>query len=150
VSVAENVPTTPERAWQTSAVILGMLPVTATLFALIALWLRGGEPTGDVGILTWVWLIQAFAEAVAIVFLWNRAVKPHIPASGFASDPDLLTLGSLTTGLIICMAMVEGLALFGIIIHLIGGTVILALISVILVWTGWFVCRPRRSWYGLR
>ena len=148
--MVKNVPTTPEEAWRTSAVILGMLPVTATLFALIALWFRGGEPAGEVGILIWVWLIQAFAEAVAIVFLWNRAVKPHIPASGFASEPDLPTLGRLTTGLIICMALVEGLALFGIIIHLIGGTVMLALISVILVWTGWLVLRPRRSWYGLR
>ena len=143
-------PATAEQAWRVSAIVLGSLPVGATLFAVVVLWLRRGEPAGDVGILTVVWLIQALAEAVAITYLWNQLVKPHIPTSGFATEPNMLTLNRLQTGLIVCMALVEGLAVFGIIIHLIGGPVLLPIISVMLAWTGWIVFRPRRSWYGLR
>lgn len=56
----------------------------------------------------------------------------------------------LDTGLIVCMPLTEGLALFGIFIYFIDGPWWLALASVAVSWGAFAVAWPRRGWYGLR
>jgi hypothetical protein len=60
------------------------------------------------------------------------------------------TIGRFQTGQIICMALIEGMALFGGVILITSGTAIPALTGVALTWGALVVLWPRRGWYGLR
>lgn len=90
------------------------------------------------------------AGLVGGVVLWKRLVNPRLPASGFASDPAMDDLASLQTGLIICMALAEGLGLFGVLKYFLGGPLWIAIASVPASWGTLLVVWPRRGWYGLR
>jgi hypothetical protein len=60
------------------------------------------------------------------------------------------SLASLQTGLIVCMALAEGLGLFGVVIHFLGGPSWMAVVSVAIAWAALAIVWPRRAWYGLR
>lgn len=122
-----------------------------TLFALVTWWLRRGEPAASSpGPMQLVWLATTVSVLVAAYFAWGRLVQPHLPPAGHASDASGERLGRLQAGLIICMALLEGAALFGVITWLIGGSPVPAAASVAMMWAGLLLMWPRPGWYGLR
>lgn len=146
-----NAPTTPEQARNTQAIILTSLPIGVTLFAVVGLWVtRDGQP-GDPGPLLTVWMIGTATALVAAVVVWQRLVQPHLPRAGRPpAQVSMEAIGRFQTGQIVCMALVEGMALFGGVILIISGAAVPALVGVALAWGALIVLWPRREWYGLR
>lgn len=144
-------PSTPQEARNTQAIILTSLPVGVTLFAAVGFWVtRNGQP-GDSSPLLTVWMIGTAAALVAAVVVWQRLVQPHLPRAGRQpARVSMETIGRFQTGQIICMALVEGMALFGGVILIISGAALPALVGVALAWGALIVLWPRREWYGLR
>lgn len=151
---SKSSPGTPEVAWRTALILMVSLPIGVTLLAAIGLWLGTTEPRAaavDTAPLTLAWVVVTLATSVAAVIAWQRMVKPLVPSSGFRADPPLADeLGRLQTGLIVCMALVEGAALFGGVLLILGAGPVPALVGVIVIWTAFLALRPRRGWYGLR
>jgi len=146
-----SAPSTPEEARNTQAIILTSLPVGVTLFAVVGLWIRRNGQVSDPGPLLAVWLIGTIATLFAAVIVWQRLVRPHLPQTGrHPAGVSLDTIGRFQTGQIICMALIEGMALFGGVILIISGTAAPALVGVALAWVALVVLWPRREWYGLR
>lgn len=148
---SSSAPSTPEEARNTQAIILTSLPIGVTLFAVVGLWVtRDGTP-GDSDLLLRVWMIGTAVALVAAVVVWQRLVQPHLPRAGRQpTEVSMETIGRFQTGQIICMALVEGMGLFGGVILIISGTAVPALIGVALAWGALVVLWPRREWYGLR
>lgn len=142
-----------EQAWRTSLVILVSLPIGVTLLAAVGLWLNArnpGEGT-EAAPLVWIWLFLTVATSGAALVMWRRLVQPHLPVSGVRGEPaSAEEVGRMQTGLVVCMALVEGAALFGGVLLIIGAGPLPALVGVIVTWTAFFLLRPRRAWYGLR
>lgn len=146
-----HTPSTPREARQTQAIILVSLPVGVTLFALVGLWVtRGSQPT-DPGPLLTIWLIGVVASTTAAIVVWQRMVKPHLPTSGRRTEPPSLeVIGRFQTGQIICLALIEGMALFGGVILITSARPLPALVGVVMTWVALVLLWPRRAWYGLR
>lgn len=147
-------PPAPENAWRTTLTIMLAMPMGVSLLAAVALWLRTTSPapaSGDMATLTLVWIVLTVVTSLAAVAAWQRLVRPHVPPTGFRADPPPPeAVGALQRGLVVCMALVEGAALFGGVLLIVGAGPAPALVGVILIWTAFFVLRPRRGWYGLR
>ncbi|MGI9039389.1 MAG: hypothetical protein ACR2GQ_11070 [Gemmatimonadota bacterium] len=137
-------------ARQTTAIILAAMPMGVTLFALVTWWIRRGEPTMDPGLMQVIWLAMAVTVVVAAAVVWRRLVQPELPAGGHTADVSGERLGRLQTGLIICMALIEGAALFGVITWFIGGSPVPAAASVVMMWAALLAMWPRPGWYGIR
>ena len=147
-------PGTPDAAWRTTLILMVSLPIGVTLLAAVGLWLGTTEPRPtamDTAPLTIAWVVLTLATSIAAAMAWQRMVRPLVPSSGFRADPPSTDeLGRLQTGLILCMALVEGAALFGGVLLILGAGPVPALVGVILIWTAFLALRPRRGWYGLR
>lgn len=145
------VPSTPEDARKVQAIILTSLPIGVTLFAAVALWVRRDAPATEPGPLLSVWLIGTVMATLAAVMVWQRMVRPSIPVGGQrANAPGADVLGRLHTGQIICMALMEGMALLGGVILILSGVVLPAVAGVVMTWGALAILWPRRGWYGLR
>ena len=147
-------PDAPEGAWRTALILMVSLPIGVTLLAAVGLWLGTTEPRTaamDTAPLELAWVVLTLATSIAAVIAWRRMVRPLVPSSGFRADPPSENdLGRLQTGLIVCMALIEGAALFGGVLLILGAGPAPALAGVILIWTAFLALRPRRGWYGLR
>jgi hypothetical protein len=151
---SKSSPDTPEAAWRTALILMVSLPIGVTLLAAVGLWLSTTQPRNaamDTAPLTLAWVVLTLATSIAAFIAWLRMVRPLLPSSGFRADsPSDGELGRLQTGLIVCMALVEGAALFGGVLLILGAGPVPALVGVILIWTAFLALRPRRGWYGLR
>lgn len=146
-----HTPSTPEEAWKTQAIILASLPLGVTLFAIVGLWLTRDGAGSDPGVLLPVWVAMAVASVLAAFLLWQRMVRPHLPPTGQRGEPPSLeVIGRFQTGLIVCMALIEGVALFGGVILIVSGEPGPALAGVAMIWIALALLWPRRGWYGLR
>jgi F0F1-type ATP synthase membrane subunit c/vacuolar-type H+-ATPase subunit K len=135
---------------QSLILILISLPLGVSMFAGVAFGLRLGEGASTEAPLTEIWMVWTAVSLFLAFVIWQRLVRLHVPAAGFQGDPEPSSLNRLQTGLIICMAVVEGTALFGIIVYILGGGLLPAVASVAMIWTALFILWPRRGWYGLR
>ena len=142
-----------EAAHKVASLIAISLALGVTLFAVVALALAG---SGDVestptGALFRAWLATVVVTVVAAAIAWRRMVVPLLPATDQRVEPPANdTLRRLQTGLIVCLGLVEGGALFGCVVTLLGGGALPAVTGVLLMWVAFALLRPRRGWYGLR
>ena len=143
-------PSTPAEARRTQMIILASLPLGVTLFAAVGLWVTRGGTASDPGPLVAIWTIGLVSALVAASIAWQRMVRPHLPASRPRGQPVTMDeIGRFQTGLIICMALVEGIAMFGGVILILSGVSTPAVVGVALAWGALVVLWPRREWYGL-
>jgi len=154
MSELSSSPGATEAAWRTAVIRMVSLPIGVTLLAAVGLWLSVTKPRTaniDSGFLTLAWLVLTLGTTMAAVVVWQRMVRPLVPSSGFRADPlPAAEIGRLQTGLVVCMALVEGAALLGGVLLILGAGPAPALVGVILMWTAFLLLRPRRGWYGLR
>lgn len=144
-------PSTPMEARKVQAIVLTSLPVGVTLFAAVGLWVSRETPVTEPGPLLTVWFIGTVIATIAAIVVWQRMVRPSLPLGGQRADPPRMdVIGRLHTGQIICMALIEGMALFGGVILILTGMALPALVGVVMTWTALAVLWPRRGWYGLR
>lgn len=143
----------PAAARKVTLLITIALPLGVTLFAVIALVLAGSgevESTAN-GTLFRAWIAMVVATVIAATVAWRRMVVPLLPPTGQRGEPPAPdTLRRLQTGLIVCLALVEGGALFGCVVTLVGGGALPAVAGVLLMWIAFALLWPRPGWYGLR
>lgn len=143
-------PSTPAEARRTQTIILASLPLGVSLFAAVGLWVTRAGTASDPGPLVAIWMIGLVSALVAALIAWHRMVRPHLPASRRRGQTVTMDeIGRFQTGLIVCMALIEGIALFGGVILILSGVSTPALIGVALAWGALAVLWPRREWYGL-
>ena len=141
-------PASAEEAWKTSSMILVSLPLGVTLFAAVVLLVVRPEPT-PASFWEALWIGYTLLALIGVVVLWRRTVRPYLPPPRTVAD-GTPNHAQIQTGLIICMALVEGTALLGVVTVFLGADRAVAVASVALVWIAWFAMRPRREWFGLR
>lgn len=142
----------PEASRKVAMIIMAALPLGVTLFAGIALWVgAGGEDGGGLDVMVRVWIATVLVTVLGAVVAWRRMVRPLLPPTGQrAQPPSPGELRRLQTGLIVCMALIEGGALFGCVVTLVGGGALPAVSGVLLMWSALVFLWPRQGWYGLR
>lgn len=144
-------PSTPEEARKVQAIILTSLPVGVTLFAAVGLWVSRETAATEPGPLLTAWFIGTVMAIVAAIVVWLRMVRPYLPPGGQRGEPPVMdVIGRFQTGQIICLALIEGMALFGGVILIVTGRPLPALVGVAMTWAALAVLWPRRGWYGLR
>lgn len=144
----------PEAAWRTATIVLVSLPLGVTMLVVVGLFLSLAEPmSGPPGspYLVWVWLLLTTVTAPAAFIVWQRMVRPHVPPTGIRGRPPTSDeMERIQTGSIISMALIEGAALLGGVLLILGAGPFPALVGLAIAWAAFFLLRPRRGWYGLR
>ena len=132
--------------------IAGFMIGGITVFAIVA-WVlvqRSG-PMGDpatADVLRMAWPPVALAAVAAAIVLWRARVTPLLartPAPG-QPDPDGHD-SALQTALIIHWALMEGPALFGLVVYLLTAWIPAYAGGLLLGWLGIGLTFPRTGWY---
>lgn len=123
----------PPRDFRTVSTIGWALVAGVVTFALVALLLNAGAGTWDTTLLDAVFIVGLVSAVGASRFVWQTQVRD-------GSD--------VATGLIVSWAILEGVALFGLVLFLVQGSYVgflgaLALVVIALLWY-----RPRRAWFA--
>ena len=136
-----------------SRIIAASLIGGVTLFAIIA-WLvvqESGPQASDPAagpVMLYAWAGVAFASVSAAAVLWRLKVSPLIeeprrggPGASAAHDE------ALQTALIITWALLEGPALFGLVVYLLTAWIPAYAGGLLLGWLGIGLTFPRTAWY---
>lgn len=136
---------------RTARVIHAAIVLGPTLFALLAVWLRGGEQPMSMNpderrLMLYVWMAAIVGATLGALNLWRTRVVPHIEAAERAGPRS--ASGALLPGLVLVWAVVESAALFGLVVYFVTGSIPLLVGSLAVVWINGFVTRPRPQWFG--
>jgi hypothetical protein len=144
-------PSKEARAAQTTAFIIGLsLAIGVSVFAIIAFMMqdsgaapRSPEPEFN-RIMMYAWIGLSAVTVTAAVLYWRARVEPLI--TGVQQYPNA-RMKELTSNLIICWALVESAALFGVTVYFLTGKLWIGITSEILIWAAFLSTRPRVEWY---
>jgi hypothetical protein len=133
---------------RTAAVVHGALAAGTTLFALLALIVvRAGAvqsmPLPEARTLLVVWLALLVLASALAVRMWNARAD----ALGRGARPPAAPESMLSV-LLPLWVVIAAPAVFGVIVYLLTGTPLLLVISLVYLWLGYRVTRPRRHWFG--
>lgn len=137
-----------------SRIIAASLIGGVTFFAIIA-WLvvqESGPQASDPAagpVMLYAWAGVAFASLSAAAVLWRLKVSPLIedPRRG-APGAAAAHNEALQTALIITWALLEGPALFGVVVYLLFGSDTAFGAGLLLVWLGIGLTFPRAGWFA--
>jgi F0F1-type ATP synthase membrane subunit c/vacuolar-type H+-ATPase subunit K len=142
---------TPDQALRVTRIIGLALAAGVTLFALVTWGLQrenATSGTGDASLFFTVWVAFAAASAVGATLFWRIRVAPILEGSPPAPGP-ARRIEALQTGLIICWALIEGAALFGVVVYLLFGNATAGAGAVALMWIALALTWPKREWFGV-
>lgn len=135
---------------RTARVLHTALVAGPLAFALVALWLQRGMAAADFDadtqrLLRYVWMAAAVGSLLLALNLWRTRVAPHIEAiaGGETAEPPQ----ELLSGLILVWALIEGAALFGLVMYLVTGLSSVWIGSVVLILGNAVFGRPRTEWF---
>lgn len=123
-----------------------------TTFAVVA-WLEGGGEAARpadahaAGTMLWAWAAAASAAIVAATALWRTRVAPLIESPRGAREDGPDGAAALQTGLVLVWAILEGAALFGVLVYYLFGTPLALAGGLLLVWLGIGITFPRSDWF---
>jgi F0F1-type ATP synthase membrane subunit c/vacuolar-type H+-ATPase subunit K len=144
-------PISPEGAYRTSSLIAFALVLGATLYAIVALFLQRGAGHLSFDTMTTVWLAFSVATVAAARLLWARLVVPALPRMGWRTEPiSVRDAGRIQSGLIVIWGLLEGAALFGLVVYSVSGSYITLAGALAVLFIGLLATRPRRAFFGLR
>lgn len=134
-----------------SRIIAASLVGGVTAFALAAWFIvqqdgpmaAGGNETG--ALLRYVWATLAFGGVAAAMILWRVRVLPLLESP---HHPDPESRGeALQSALVTVWALLEGPALFGVVLFLLSGSFLTCGAGLLLVWLGIGLTFPRQDWF---
>jgi hypothetical protein len=137
--------------FRTSAVVHMALALGPTTLAAVA-WVAsrsGAVPSmglPEARVLLYTWLVAMVGAALVTIRLWGARAEPLDRAvergSGGPPPESLLAL------LIPVWAVLEAPALFGVVLFLLTGAPMLLASSLLYLWIGFWLTRPRRAWFS--
>ena len=140
----------PQAAQRTLTFIGLSLAFGVTAFALVA-WLmqRSGDTPRTVDlefnrVLVYAWLALTAVTSFASLFFWRTRVEPMI---GGIDRLPFARMSELTANVLICWALVEAAALFGVTVYFLTGTLWPGLVGVLLIWSTVLQTRPQIEWF---
>jgi F0F1-type ATP synthase membrane subunit c/vacuolar-type H+-ATPase subunit K len=140
------VPRSPEDALRAMRLIGLALGASTTLFFLVTWFIQqqGSSPAAGSTLIVYVWVAVATSLLAASMILWRGNVVPHIerPATGDWRD----RAGRIQSGLVISWALVEGAALFGVVVYFLSGAWLAGVLGVVMMWTAVLWTWPRAEW----
>lgn len=133
---------------RTAAVVHIALAVAATGFGLVG-W--GANRTGMVAsmalpearVLLYVWLALLALATLLAVKMWHARAEALGRGDGPAMAPE-----SLLSLLLPLWAVIAAPAVFGVILFLVAGAPLLLAGSLLYLWIGFWLTRPKRHWFG--
>jgi hypothetical protein len=144
-------PTEEARAVKSTALLIGLsLAIGVSLYAVVAYFMHrsGTAPRGanpEFGrIMIYAWIGLAAVTLTAAVLFWRARVEPLI--TGVQSYPGE-RMKELNTNLIICWALIESAALFGVTVYFLTNILWIGAASVVLIWGAVLSTRPKIEWY---
>lgn len=148
--MANNSSLDPATAQRTATLISLSLAMGVTLYTGVSWFLhqqgtmeREADPQ-FAQILIYAWIGVTAVSAFASLWFWRNRVEPLI--SGTEPLP-LARLGELMSMHLVCIALIEGPALFGVTIYFLSGIIWPALVSVFLIWFVVLSTRPQTEWF---
>lgn len=152
----------PEQALFVSRVIAGALVAGVTIFGVVA-WLMNTEsgparPDPALGAtLFYVWLGWAFVSAVGSMLFWRARVSPFLESADRSgtgttgAEPDPVARASaMMSGMVVSWALIEGAALFGVVVYFLFGSGLAGTLGVLMMWAAAIVTWPKREWFTNR
>lgn len=136
----------------TTRLIAAALIGGVTVFAVVA-WVMvqadgpmSASPAGGADVMLYAWAAASLAAVAAAVVLWRLKVSPLLesPRSTEAAPGRDM---ELQTGLIMTWAILEGAALFGVVVYLLHGVLLPYAVGLLLVWLGIGLTFPRSGWF---
>jgi hypothetical protein len=148
---AETGPISPEGVYRTSSLIAFALVMGPTLYAIVALFLQHGAGHLSFDMMTIVWIAFTVATIAAARLLWGKLVEPALPRMGWRTEPiSVGDAGRIQSGLIVTWGLLEGSALFGLVVYSVAGSYITLAGALVVLFIGLLATRPRRAYFGLR
>lgn len=143
----------PAQALLTLRIIGGSLGLGVTLFAFVAWFLHQQGPTGDPAtrppgdpnLMFNIMLATAVAAVLTAIAFWRARVTPLIDRA----DPEhdwFERFARIQTQIIIVWALIEGPALFAVVLYYLHDMAIAGVLGVIMIWTGLALTWPKREW----
>ena len=134
-----------------SRMIAASLIAGVTVFALVAWFMvRQDGPRGNeaqASLMLYLWAALAFGAIMAAIVLWRVRIAPILESPASPAEDPVARSESLQSGLIIVWALLEGPALFGVVLYLLFGSTIPWGAGLLLVWLGIGLTFPRPGWY---
>lgn len=138
------------QALLTFRMIGASLGIGVTLFAFVS-WFRHqqqgpGDVAGDPALMFNLMLGVAVASVVAAIVLWRARVSPLIERP----SPDRerrAAPGEIQTNVVMVWALIEGAALFAVVVYFLYGSALAGLLGVALIWAALAATWPRREWF---
>ena len=123
-----------------------------TTFAVVAWVESGGEGVrpGDAAAartMLWAWAAAASAAIVVASVIWRRKVAPLIESPRGARGQGPRGVAALQTSLVAVWAVLEGAALFGVVVYYVFGPPLAVAGGLLLVWMGIGLTFPRSDWF---
>lgn len=88
----------------------------------------------------------ALGAVIAAIAMWRARVEPLI-AGGRGSDDPVARVGSIQNNVIIVWAIIEGPALFAVIVHYLYHAPLAGAVGVVLIWGALAATWPKREWF---
>ena len=138
-------------AAQRTATFIGLsLALGVTMFAAVVWFIQqqvGAPPQNDpafVRLLIYLWIGVTAVTSFASLYVWRSRVEPLISSS----EPlPAERVTELTSSQLICLGLIEGASLFGVVVYLLSGIMWPAIVGVSLIWFAVFATRPQLEWY---
>lgn len=133
-------------------IIGASLGIGVTLFAFVS-WFRHqqqgpGDAAGDPALMFNLMLAVAVASVVAAILFWRARVSPLIDRP--SPDRERAAAGEIQTNVVIVWALIEGAALFAVVVYFLYGTTLAGALGVALIWASLAATWPRREWLAVR
>jgi F0F1-type ATP synthase membrane subunit c/vacuolar-type H+-ATPase subunit K len=116
-----------------------------TIFALVALLLhRQSPPPGAGPLMLYLWIAVATSLAAASIVWWRGNVVPLIERA--EGDDWRGRAARIQAGLVVCWALVEAGALFGVVVYFLEGAWPAGALGVAMMWLAVALTWPRTGW----
>jgi hypothetical protein len=148
--MTDPLPADRHRALRTMRAIGLAMAGAVTIFAAIALLLhrQSPPPAANGSLMLYVWIAVATSLAAASMVWWRGNVVPLLDDAGH-TDPRSRA-AALQTGLVVCWALVEAGALFGVAVYFLEGAGLAGALGVAMMWSALAVTWPRPEWLATR
>jgi hypothetical protein len=118
-----------------------------TVFAAVAWFLHRASPPApaDGPWILYLWIAAATSLIAASMMVWRATAVRWIERPDPATDWQARAAG-ISNGLVISWALVEGAALFGVVVYFLFGSVLPGLLGVFVMWAALAFTWPQPEW----
>ncbi|MBW3552396.1 MAG: hypothetical protein KY466_02735 [Gemmatimonadetes bacterium] len=144
--------TRPAASVGAARAIAASLIAGVTTFALVA-WSMVGErgpqspDAAATGPVIYAWAVLACGALIAAMLVWRTRITPRLESPRGPRKDEPGRQAALQSALIVVWALLEGAALFGVVVYFLYGATFPLAGGLLLVWLGIGLTFPRSEWF---